>query len=89
MRPMPVAVEGARQGSKYRRGPPLLVRWGWKLANERAQRAAEAEQAAASGSSPEEIWVTGALMVRAEAAQAQKLALPGHVAPEVRRAGPH
>ena len=41
--------------------------------DERVRRAAEAAQVA-SGSSQQEIWVTGALMVRAEKKQAQKLA---------------
>jgi hypothetical protein len=30
---MPVEVEGARQGSKYRRWPLLPVRWRWKRAS--------------------------------------------------------
>ena len=41
--------------------------------DERVRRAAEATQVA-SGSSKKEIWVTGALMVRAEKRQAQELA---------------
>ncbi len=41
--------------------------------DEQARRAVEAAQVASAGISQTEIWVTGALMVRGNKAQAQKL----------------